>query len=75
MATKVADIDVEGCFMVRDMEKYVPIVASAHEMLGAAAKLATEAREIEKANNTVKRTPHGGQGQTLAKVDLMEKPQ
>jgi methylenetetrahydromethanopterin dehydrogenase len=75
MATKVADIDVEGCFMVRDMEKYVPIVASAHEMLGAAAKLATEAREIEKANNTVVRTPHGGQGQTLAKVDLMEKPQ
>jgi methylenetetrahydromethanopterin dehydrogenase len=75
IATKVADIDVEGCFMTRDMEKYIPIVASAHEMLGVAAKLAMEAREIEKANDTVVRTPHGGKGQTLAKCCLMEKPE
>jgi methylenetetrahydromethanopterin dehydrogenase len=75
IATKVADIDVEGCFMTRDMDKYIPIVASAHEMLGVAAKLAMEAREIEKANDTVVRTPHGGKGQTLAKCCLMEKPE
>lgn len=75
IATKVADIDVEGCFMTREAEKYIPIVASAHEMLGVAAKLATEARDIEKANDTVVRTPHGGQGQTLAKCCLMEKPE
>jgi methylenetetrahydromethanopterin dehydrogenase len=37
--------------------------------------LASEAREIEKANNTVVRTPHGGKGQTLSKVNIMEKPQ
>jgi methylenetetrahydromethanopterin dehydrogenase len=75
IASKVADIDVEGCFMVRDFDKYVPIVASAHEMIGVAAKLASEARDIDKANDTVVRTPHGGKGQTLAKSVLMEKPQ
>jgi methylenetetrahydromethanopterin dehydrogenase len=75
IATKVADIDVEGCFMTRDAEKYIPIVASAHEMITTAAKLAAEAREIEKANDTVVRTPHGGKGQTMAKSVLMEKPQ
>ncbi len=74
IATKVADIDVEGCFMVQDFEKYIPIVASAHEMIAIAAKLADEAREIEKANNTVFRNPHGGEGQTITKIDLMEKP-
>jgi len=75
MAMKVADVDLKGCFMVREMDKYVPIVASAHEMISAAAKLAIEAREIEKANNTVLRTPHGGQGQTVSKTDLMKKPE
>jgi methylenetetrahydromethanopterin dehydrogenase len=75
IATKVADIDVEGCFMTKGAENYIPIVASAHEMLKVAADLATEAREIEKANDTVVRTPHGGKGQTLAKCCLMEKPE
>ena len=75
IATKVADIDVEGCFMTKGAENYIPIVASAHEMLKVAATLATEAREIEKANDTVVRTPHGGKGQTLAKCCLMEKPE
>jgi methylenetetrahydromethanopterin dehydrogenase len=75
IATKVADIDVEGCFMTKGAENYIPIVASAHEMLKVAADLATQAREIEKANDTVVRTPHGGKGQTLAKCCLMEKPE
>lgn len=75
IATTVANIDVEGCFMVQDAAKYIPIVASAHEMLGTAAKLASEAREIEKANDTVTRTPHGGDGSTVSKVALMDKPQ
>ncbi|MBZ2165086.1 F420-dependent methylenetetrahydromethanopterin dehydrogenase [Methanobacterium spitsbergense] len=75
IATKVADIDVEACFMTKAAEKYIPLVASAHEMIGVAAKLASEARDIEKANNTVVRTPHGGKGQTLSKSVLMEKPE
>ena len=75
IAAKVADIDIKGCFMTREMEKYIPIVASAHEMISAAAKLATEAREIEKANDSVMRKPHGGKGQTLWKTELMKKPE
>lgn len=75
IAMKVADIDLKGCFMTKEMEKYIPIVASAHEMISAAAKLAIEAREIEKANDTVLRKPHGGQGQTLCKTELMLKPE
>ena len=75
IATKVADIDVEACFMTKAAEKYIPLVAAAHEMIGVAAKLASEARDIEKANNTVVRTPHGGKGQTLSKSVLMEKPE
>lgn len=75
IATKVADIDVKGCFMVQDPDKYIPIVASAHEMLAAAARLAAEAREIEKANDTVLRTPHGKEGETLSKTDLLAKPE
>lgn len=75
IATKVADIDVKGCFMVQDPEKYILIVASAHEMLSAAARLAAEAREIEKANDSVLRTPHGKEGETLSKTDLLAKPE
>ncbi len=75
MAAKVGDIDLKGCFMVKEMEKYVPIVASAHELIATAAKLATEAREIEKANDTVLRKPHGAQGQTMSKTVLVSKPE
>ncbi len=75
MAAKVGDIDLKGCFMVKDMEKYIPIVASAHELIAAAAQLATEAREIEKANDTVLRKPHGSKGQTMSKTVLVSKPE
>lgn len=74
IATKVADLDVKGCFMVQDSEQYVPIVAAAHEMAAAAAKLAIEAREIEKANDSLCRTPHMGDGKIGNKCKLMEKP-
>lgn len=75
IAEKVADVDLKGCFMTKEAEKYIPIVASAHEMASVAAKLAAEAREIEKANDTVLRTPHGADGSTVKKTDLMSKPQ
>jgi methylenetetrahydromethanopterin dehydrogenase len=75
IAKKVADISVEGCFRVKEMERYVPIVASAHEMMAIAARLADEAREIEKGNDTVLRRPHADDGRILSKRKLMEKPQ
>ncbi len=75
MAAAVANLDTKGCFMVQDFERYVPLVAAAHEMASAAAKLAVEAREIEKSNDTVCRTPHMGDGSTGAKTELISKPQ
>jgi len=74
MAEKVADLDVQGCFVVKEAERYVPLVAAAHEMLSAAAKLAMEAREIEKYGDSLLRVPHARTGELLRKVKLMEKP-
>lgn len=75
IAKKVADISVEGCFRVKEIERYVPIVASAHEMMAIAARLADEAREIEKGGDTVLRRPHADDGKILSKRKLMGKPQ
>lgn len=74
MAGAVANLDTKACFMTKEAEKYIPLVAAAHEMASTAAKLATEAREIEKSNDTVKRTPHMGDGKTGGKCSLMDKP-
>lgn len=74
MAKKVADISVEGCFKVEEMEKYIPIVASAHELISEAVKLAVEARDLEKSYDTVLRRPHANDGRILRKRKLMEKP-
>lgn len=74
-AEKVADIDLKGCFMVKESDKYIPLVAAAHELIAVAAKLAVEARDIEKSNDTVLRTPHGADGSTVSKTVLLEKPQ
>lgn len=74
MARRVADLTVEGCFVVKERERYVPLVAAGHEMLAAAALLAEEARNIEKANDTVFRAPHYDDGTILSKYKLAEKP-
>ena len=74
MAAKVADLTVEGCFKVREWEQYTHIVAAAHELMREAAKLADEAREIEKYGDTVFRAPHNKKGVLLEKVKLIEKP-
>jgi methylenetetrahydromethanopterin dehydrogenase len=74
MAEKVADLDVKGCFMMKEPEEYIPIVAAAHELLSEAAKLAKEAREIEKYTDSLVRKPHARKGEILKKTKLMEKP-
>ena len=74
IAEKVADITVKACFVERDPQRYIPLVCSAHEMMRVASKLAEEAREIEKGNDTVLRTPHARDGRVLRKTALMEKP-
>ncbi|CAJ37348.1 F420-dependent methylenetetrahydromethanopterin dehydrogenase [Methanocella arvoryzae] len=74
-AEKVADIDLQGCFMQKEMEQYIPTVASAHELLREAAKLSDEARELEKATDAILRTPHAADGKVLSKTQLMLKPE
>lgn len=75
IAEKVADINVKGCFMEKDRDKYIALVSSGHEMMRTAARLADEAREIEKYNDSVYRSPHSKDGQTMAKNKLRDKPE
>lgn len=70
----VAELNVEGCFRIRKWEKYIPIVAAGHEMMRIAAKLAEEAREIEKYKDSVLRRPHYDDGTMGEKRKLIAKP-
>lgn len=72
IATQVSVMDVKACFKTNEPNIYIPLVAAAHEMMSSAAKLADEAREIEKGNDTVLRTPHRRDGSTLHKTSLMD---
>ena len=73
-ARRVADLTVEGCFVVKEWERYTQLVSSAHEMMRQAARLSDEAREMEKSQDTVTRTPHYDDGTVLHKKKLIEKP-
>jgi len=74
IAEKVAKVNSEACFKLQERQQYLHQVATAHEMMQTAAKLAGEAREIEKSINKVKRQPHHYKGQIQSKRLLMEKP-
>jgi methylenetetrahydromethanopterin dehydrogenase len=75
MAEKVGDLDLLGCFMQKEMDQYIITVASAHELLAAAARLCDEARELEKGMDSVLRTPHAADGKILMKTTLVSKPE
>jgi methylenetetrahydromethanopterin dehydrogenase len=72
-ARKVANLDVEGCFKTEGAQNYLPIVAAAHELMRFAAKMADEAREIEKANDSVERLVHFRNGTLRKKTQLLGK--
>jgi len=74
MANTVAAINFPACFMLKEVEKVSLVAAAGHEMMGAAAVLAREAREIEKSNDTLFRNPHAKDGKQLAKTKLFDKP-
>jgi len=74
IARRVADLSVEGCFVLKDWERYTQVVSASHEMMRQAARLADEARELEKAEDVVLRTPHDSEGGVLGKRKLLEKP-
>ncbi|MCS7096948.1 MAG: F420-dependent methylenetetrahydromethanopterin dehydrogenase [Candidatus Methanomethylicia archaeon] len=72
IAIKVADLTVEGCFKIKERERYLPILTAAHEIMRYASILVDEAREIEKYGDTLVRTPHASDGALLFKEKLME---
>lgn len=74
IAESVAEVTYKACFKVKDPDDYVALAASGHEMMRAAAMLADEAREIEKGQDTVYRTPHGSDGKIKTKRKLKDKP-
>ena len=75
IAQSVAGVNVRGCFMTKEWEKYIPIVSSAHEMMRVAAVLCDEARELEKACDGVIRKPHKKDGVIVSKTKLISKPE
>ncbi|MHA2407036.1 MAG: F420-dependent methylenetetrahydromethanopterin dehydrogenase, partial [Candidatus Ranarchaeia archaeon] len=73
IARRVGTLASQGTFKVKEKERYLPILTAAHEMLRFAAALADEAREIEKANDSVTRTTHFKDGSLHKKSGLFEK--
>jgi len=74
IACTVSRINIEACFITQEWEKYTTLTASAHEMMRTAAKLADEAREMEKGEDAITRRPHARDGTALQKTRLIEKP-
>jgi methylenetetrahydromethanopterin dehydrogenase len=74
LAEKIAEINVQACFIEKESEKYIPFVTCSHEIAQTAARLAEEAREIEKGNDTVTRRPHSKSGKLKFKNKLMLPP-
>jgi len=75
LAASVSKLTGKACFVLKDKEEYMPLLTAAHEMMRTAAKMCDEAREIEKSNDTVMRTPHHSGQKLLKKIGLMEKEQ
>lgn len=74
IAEAVAGVTTRGCFVEQDPAQYIPLVAAGHEMMRSAAQLADAAREIEKHNDSVLRTPHAAAGPSRRKNRLGDKP-
>jgi methylenetetrahydromethanopterin dehydrogenase len=74
LAKRIDAINNRACFTEKVKEKYIPLVASAHEIARMAARLAEEAREIEKRADTVVRRPHSKKGKLKIKDKLMLPP-
>ncbi len=73
LAASVSKITGKACFVLTDRAEYMPLLAASHEMMQTAAELCTQAREIEKSNDTVLRTPHHAKQHLLTKRKLHEK--
>jgi methylenetetrahydromethanopterin dehydrogenase len=72
MASLVSEMNIEACFKINEPDMYIPLVTASHELMSAAAKLADEAREIEKSNDTVLRTSHAKDGSVWVRQSLVD---
>ncbi len=75
MAQTVATIDAAACFRLKELEQIALAAAAGHEVMRAAARLADESRELEKAGDAVSRKPHARSGELMKKTRLLEKPE
>ena len=75
MLEKAGELSIRACFVEKERESYTTLASSSHELVRAAARLSDEAREIEKANDSVYRAPHYKDGRILSKRKLFEKPE
>lgn len=73
MSREVASLTTEGVYKTEDRLEIIQKVAAAHEMIRQAAKLCDEAREIEKANDSVERIAHYKSGERRRKTQLYGK--
>jgi len=73
IARTVASLSTEAVFKLKEREEAIPVLTAAHEAIRQAAKLADEAREIEKANDTAVRIAHFSKGNRRRKVKLYDK--
>lgn len=75
MAQTVAAIDAQACFKLKDLGPIALAAAAGHEVMRAAARLADESRELEKAGDSVSRKPHARSGELMKKTGLLDKPE
>jgi methylenetetrahydromethanopterin dehydrogenase len=75
MAQTVASIDAAACFRLKELQDIALTAAAGHEVMRAAAGLADQSRELEKAGDTVSRKPHARSGDLLKKTGLLDKPE
>jgi methylenetetrahydromethanopterin dehydrogenase len=73
LASSVSKVTAQACFVLKEREEYMPLLAAAHEMMRTAAIMCDQAREIEKSNDTVIRRPHHAKQNLLKKIGLHEK--
>ena len=69
----VSKLSTEAVFKLKDRNDAIPVLVAAHEAARQAAKLADEARELEKSNDSVVRIAHFSKGDRRRKVALWDK--
>jgi len=72
MARLAGELSAEGAYKVKERKRYLSIVASAHELMRAAALLADQAREMEKSSDKVSRHVHASDGSVKIKKGLFD---